>query len=237
MLIALTEGLGCPVCLAREGQAPPQGLVAFAEVRSGGWVRRGSLGCVVCETRFPIERGVIDFGSPARQPASAQPASGRPSSGRASSGGAGGGAASGSPAPDAVALAALLGLDAGSAGVVLVGEGLGTRALALAALAGGIRVLALHAAAPAPEVEEGSDGAVTRAYGVPPAVLPLLSGRLRGVALLGGPPARVREAARALAPGGRLTVLRPSEEARAAVEGLPLRLLAADARALVAVRE
>lgn len=232
MLIALTEVLGCPVCLAREGRAPPQGLVAFAEARSGGWVRRGSLGCVVCETRFPIERGVIDFGSPGRQPGS-----GRPASGQASSGEAGGGAASGSPAPDAVALAALLGVDAGSGGVVVVGEGLGARALALAALAGGIRVLALHAAAPAPEAEEGSDGAVTRAHGVPPGVLPLLSGRLRGVALLGGPPARLREASRALAPGGRLTVLRPSEEARAAVEGLPLRLLAADARALVAVRE
>lgn len=87
-----------------------------------------------------------------------------------------------------------------------------------------------------PASQDVGPAGVTRVHGAPPGDLPLFSGRLGGAALMAGPAEHVEEAARVLREGARLVVLEPDREARDAVGGTPLELVAEEARALVAVR-
>lgn len=256
MFLELTELLVCPAC------RPAQGLVALVERMEGRRVVEGFLGCAGCEARYPIRSGEVHFGGGAVPEGAAGQAeavrSGREppaveDSGADRPGGAGRGRAS--PEERALLLAALLGLQEGGGGVVLLGRGLARAAAALARLAAGMEVLALADAAREPADgslgagASGSDrgaGRTTTLVGVPPDALPLFSGRLRGVALVGGraddPAAdgltegELGEGVRVLATGGRLAVLRPGAwVARRAAE-LGMEVLAAEERALVAVR-
>ena len=194
-------------------------------------VLEGRLACSGCDARYPISRGLVDFGA-AEAGGGARPA------GVASRAGPAGRAGSApSPGPeDAVRVAALLDLGDGG-GAVLLGRGLEAAAARVAELAEGVEVLCLASDREEGRVSGGERGAprVTRLLGVAEEALPLHGRRLRGAALLGGSPEALREAARVVRPGGRVTVLRPTLDLEAC-EDVPLRMLAAEASAAVAER-
>lgn len=156
----------------------------------------------------------------------------------------------GDPAEAAARLGALLGLPE-AAGPFLLGPGLGAVAVPLAAVAEGEEVLSLAPSGgpspsggegPAPDAGDGPVGGadagrrVTRIVGAAAGALPLFSGRLGGVVLLGGPGAALEDAARVLREGGRLVVLAPGAGVAGAVEDLAVEVAARDPRAVVAVR-
>lgn len=270
VFIELTEALACPICLLRAGRPPPQGLVTVVKALRERRVSAGHLGCPTCETRFPIRDGEIDFGL--REAAGVEAGEGiDPAGGIQSAGGnrtAGGNQPAarievdGESPPNAVELAALLGLHPEARGYYLLDEGLAVLAGAVAGWAPGAEFLVLASedeSFPASEDEapRASDetrdrtpdptpgenverqerrGGVTIGRGVPPVILPVLSARYRGVGLLGGHEPRVREAHRALGEGGRLVILRPGPGTRELAEEVSLEVLAAEPRALVAVR-
>lgn len=186
---------------------PGQGLVVSVDRIEDRRVREGWLACPGCDARYPIGRGGIDFGEAA----------------------GGGGDSGGGDPEDAVRVAALLGLREGG-GVVLLGAGLESAAAGVAELAGGVEVLALSLAPDGPAAPR-----VTRLLGVRGGALPLHGRRLRGAALAGGSPELLAEAARVVRPGGRVAVLRPTPDLDVPGE-LPLRVLAAEAAAIVAER-
>lgn len=212
MHIELTEALACPACLRRGEGVPRQGLVAVVDELRGRRVLRGYLGCSHCETRYPIRDATVTFGA---RPSGVEAADPEPTDGEEL----------------AVEVAALLGVAERPGGVLLLGEGLASVARGVARLAAGAEMLVLAEGEP-PPAHEG----LTVARDTPADILPVLSGRLRGVALRGGTAARVREGTRTLGEGGRLLVLWPTEAARQAMVEAPLRVLADEERALLAVR-
>lgn len=229
MLIELTEALACPACLRRGTGVPNQGLIAVVDELRARRVLQGYLGCSYCESRYSIRDAAITFGA---EPSGGQvaPAASPPE--------VEGGESVGRPGweprdPEelAVEVAALLGVAERPGGVWLLGEGLAHAARKVAGLAAGAEVLVLAGGDPPAGTEE-----LTVARDTPPDVLPILSGRLRGVALRGGTADRVREGSRALGVGGRLVLLAPSQVGRQAVAESDLRILADEDRALVAVR-
>lgn len=220
MFIELTEILVCPAC------GPGHGLVAVVQRARERRILEGWLGCPACESRHPIAGGEVRLQG-CREPPDGRDASDGQDApdGRYARGGR-----REPPRDAAVRIAALLGLHERPGGYVLLGPGLDPAAGGVAGLGEGVEVMALGGGPGAPE--EG----VTRLRGAPPGALPIASGRLRGMALLGGGEAEVAEAARTLGPGGRLVVLRPGEAVRRVLEGLPLETLAEEAETLVAVR-
>lgn len=239
VFIELTEVLACPACARVEeaGRPPPQGLVAWVDRVEGRRVLAGHLGCPRCEARYPIREGVVGF--TVEEP-----------------GAVGGPVGREAPPPERIdpdeaglVVPALLGLQEDVSGYILLGPGLWRAASRIATAVEGVEVVALVGPYE-PEAPDASSDPAGGEAGEPdpgkrrgsvlrvpdPGRLPLFSGRFRGVALVGGTGATVREAARLLARLGRLAVLAPSEEARETVEAGPLDVLASDPRALVAVR-
>ena len=214
MLLELSEALACPAC------GPPQGVIVLVERMEDRRVIDGRLDCPVCEARFPLRDGVVDFGAapdPERSVPAADP-------------------------EDAVTAAALLGIRHGR-GLVVVGSGLGAAAAQISSLCGGCEVVRLeprglradNSTEPGRVLAPGQ-GAVTPLLGGQAGMIPLLSGKAIGVALEGGGKEILTEAARVLIPGGRVAVIRPVPEAALVLEHLPFELLAADPRAMVARR-
>lgn len=253
MFLELSEIFVCPSC------RPAQGLVVLVDAIEERRVREGHLGCPECELRVPIRGGVLRFDRAGGSGEGRGPAGARA--------GAGTDAASGSDAAaegasldaallsgvdageGATRLAALLGAERAE-GCLLLGPGLGRLALPLARLAGDAEVLSLAAGAPSPgatgvEADDGrgaadvdpTDPGVSRAAGVDPGDLPIVTGRLAGVALLGPTADAVREAVRVLEEGGRVVLLEPSPGARGALDGAPVGVAAAEEATVVAVRE
>ncbi len=247
MFLELSEIFVCPSC------RPAQGLVVLVEAIEERRVREGHLGCPECELRVPIRDGVLRFDRA------------RPSGGARDPDGGHGGDAAGSAAAllsgvdaeeGATRLAALLGAD-GAEGCLLLGPGLGWLAAPLARLAGDAEVLALATRGRTPgaagkAVDDGRGGTddgrrgadvdppesrVSRAGGVDPGDLPIVTGRLAGVALLRPTAEAVREAVRVLEEGGRLVLVEPSPGTREALDGAPVGVVAAEEAAVVAVRE
>lgn len=254
MHIDLTESLACPVC------PPGQGLVAIVEEISDRRIQRGALGCPSCERRYPIRGGDVRFDAAAAGgPIESRPVEGVPDEPGPRDGSPDGSRpAEGGRDEVAITVAALLALEEGEEGVVLLGRGLGGVAPALARLAPSAEVIVLipdpeeasgrrspgdggSASDPPPGKEAPGDlPRPTRFHGVEEARLPFVSGRLRGVAFRGGSPEAIREAVRILASRGRLAVLRPAAAVSellgsgGGVEGLEI--LAKEERAAVAVR-
>lgn len=247
MFLELSEIFVCPSC------RPAQGLVVLVDAIEERRVRQGHLGCPECERRVPIRDGVLRFDR-ARPSGRERDPDGGHGEGKAGSGAA---LLSGvNPEEGATRLAALLGAD-GAEGCLLLGPGLGRLAAPLARLAGDAEVLALAprgrtfgAAGEAADDRRGGtdDGRrrtdidptvsrVSRAGGVDPGDLPIVTGRLAGVALLRPTAEAVREAVRVLEEGGRVVLLEPSPVARGALDGAPVGVAAAEEAAVVAVRE
>jgi uncharacterized protein YbaR (Trm112 family) len=212
MLLDLSEALACPAC------GPPQGVIVLVERMEDRRVIDGRLDCPMCEARFPLRDGVVDFGvapDPDRSVPAVDP-------------------------EDAVTAAALLGIRHGR-GLLVIDSGLGAAAARIGSLCGGCEVVRLEPRglpadySPALEGESvPGQAAVTPLLGGPTGMIPLLSGKAIGVALEGGEKVLLAEAARVLIPGGRVAVIRPVPEAASVLEHPPFELLAADPRAIVA---
>ena len=214
MLLDLSESMACPRC------GPPQGIIVLVERMEGRRVLDGRLDCPNCEARFVLRDGVVEFDVAPDSDLRTPPAD----------------------PEDAVTVAALLGIQHGR-GLIVVDSGLGQAAEQLSALCGGCEVVRLEPLGlpsdPDRSAEggaEGGRGEVTPLLGVPAGSIPLLSGKAVGVAVEGGDPDILAEAARVLVPGGRVAVIRPGSGAATVLESRPFELLAADQRAMVARR-
>ncbi|MFQ5679535.1 MAG: hypothetical protein ACE5HP_08745 [Gemmatimonadota bacterium] len=234
MFVEATEVLECPRC--RVGP----GLVAVVDEMRERRVVTGYVGCPLCEARYPIRERAVDFGPvpnggreagaslPYGKPRGAGPTERR----EEGPGGAVGEKVRAEPrigeGSEALELAALLGRQP-SGGYVLLGPAFLSAATTVGRTCG-VEVLAL-AEGPGREEEQ-----VTRLLGASATALPVAAGRLRGVVLGGDAAEEVQEAVRALEVGARLVVRSPSVDTREAVAGLPVEILVAEERAIVAVR-
>lgn len=166
MFIELIELLRCT------GDHDESWLVAAIDRADGRVVLEGRLGCHICGARFPITGGVASFGAAPHSEMTAGTSAG----------------------PDAVRIAALLGLDSASGVVVLEGSAAAAADTLLEMLP--VTVLAVNPAGPTMPRERF--GAVSTGSG-----LPLRTGAATGVALASGS-APIADSARVLRPGGRL---------------------------------
>lgn len=248
MFLELSEVFVCPSC------RPAQGLIVLVEAIDERRVRRGHLGCPECELRVPIREGVIRFHRSRGDESDDEGGGGHEGRGRgpgadaraAGSGGTVDGVALLDGVDDdegATRLAALLGAREAE-GCLLLGPGLERLAVPLAPLAPDAEVLALVGDDAPTDGEDPADagdatsgrGGVSRAVGVDPGDLPLVTGRVAGAALLRPPEEAVGEAVRVLREGARIVLLEPSGEALDALETQPVRRAAAGEGAVVAVR-
>lgn len=229
MRIELTELLRCPRC------ASTAGLVALIERADGGRVLEGDLGCPFCEARYPVRAGEVDLTGRSEQELDS--GVGVLQAAEAWRGGA-------DPAQGAIALAALLGLQEDRGGYVLLDETLCPLAERVARLGRGTDIVTLVPSGLDPSEEAGSAApsgvggtAASRVRVDAGAVLPILSGRLAGIALFRPDMERLKDALRALRTDGRLVVLEPDSDVPSLAQDTGLRVLVADEAALVAVRD
>ncbi len=234
MFIELSEVLACPAC------GPPQGLVVMVEEMDGRRVTDGYLGCPMCEAHFPIEAGEIDLGGDdAREGDAAAVAAGNPGRGTDRSASSGGAPAVGGGAErTALLIAALFDVTDGR-GYLLLDERLSRLAPEVAAMTGGSEVIALGGGGTATAAAAGTTGSppVNRLRGAPIDRLPVLTRKLRAVALSAPTEGRLRDAIRALEEGGRMVILNASSEVRSLVGRLPVRVVADEEAAWVGVVE
>lgn len=210
-------------------------MVVLVDRLDGRRVVEGRLGCPGCDLRVPVERGTIRFDRSSGPDEGAGAAREEVRKAQEGPGPGGGGPPEllreAGPGEAAVRLAALLGADRAE-GYLLLGPGLGALAAGVAERSPDAEVLALGG-----EPAEAPPEGVARAVGVDPDSLPIITGRMAGAALASPGTAALREATRVLREGARLAVLAPGPGCRQELEELPLRVPAAEDRALVAVRE
>ena len=219
MFLELAEALACPRC------GPPQGLIVLVDQLAERRVVEGRLDCPNCESRFPIEAGVVSFGPSERvDPGDAPALAAHPER------------SSIVAEPDqAILLAALLGLHEAS-GYVLLGPGLETVVADLANLAAESEFVLLSAGPP--PLSLGANILRSRVSVVcspHPERLPLLNNRLVGAGLAAAWPNLCLAAYAAIRPGSNLAVLDPLPGTEALLAGAGAEVLASEDRA-IAVR-
>jgi len=207
MHVLLTDQMTCPRC------GPTFGLVLLAHEVRERRVLEGELGCPNCRDHFPVRAGFADLRAP---PRTALPTDTSP------------------PAPPEPAatlrLAALLGIVEGPGAAVLIGDAV-SHAAGLARSVPGIEWVAVN---PACALESERSG-VTRIAARPG--LPFYQRRLRGAvvdARIGD--SWIVEAARVVAPLGRVVVLHTNERTSDLLRREGLSLLAVEAETVVAAR-
>jgi uncharacterized protein YbaR (Trm112 family) len=206
--LLLTDRLTCPRC------GPRFGLILLAHRMEDRVVDEGVLGCANCRDNFPIVRGLGDLRAPPR-------------------GDLGGGFV-GEPSAAAeepgARLLAQLGIQGGPGTVALVGE----PARAAREVAATLREI--HVAAIDPDLVHWPEAnRVSRIVAAPG--LPFFDATLRAVAIDGRlDPTWLAEAARVVAPGGRVVVSHAPDDTAAALERARLRVIVSDLETVVAAR-
>ncbi len=210
MHLLLTDRLTCPRC------GPTFGLILLADRLESRRVLDGVLGCPNCRDSFPIVEGFGDLRAPPRGELAeglAGPATRAPEAG---------------DADEADRLRALLGVAGGPGTVVLVGE-----PARLAARVGEALDQAQVVGVDPDLMGWPETPGASRLVAAPG--LPFFSSIVRAVALDGRlGPSWTAEAARVVAPGGRVVVVHAPEDAAARLEEHGLRVLAAEAGTVVA---
>jgi uncharacterized protein YbaR (Trm112 family) len=214
MFILVTDVLSCPRC------GPEFGLILLSERAEARRVLEGVVACANCRERYHIRNGFADL----RVEAPAEPLAG----GRGAEESAQPYAADGESG--VFRLLALLGISEGPALALLVG-GAVTLASAMADRIEHLEVITADAtSATEPERVGVTRVAIGRR-------LPFYNRSLRGVALCGAAALPlIEEAARVLAPLGRLVLEGADAGAADRVRRAGLRVLAEESRTLVAVR-
>ncbi|MGD8280076.1 MAG: Trm112 family protein [Gemmatimonadota bacterium] len=208
MHLLLTDRLTCPRC------GPTFGLILLADRIDDRMVLEGRLGCPNCRDSFPIRKGFADLRAPPRDD---------PPAGLA-----------GSPAPgedgDAERVVALLGVAGGPGAVALVGEP-ARYARVVTAIADEIHVVAVD-----PDLQAWPEEPRTSRMMAGPG-LPVFSSTLRAVAVDGRLGRDLlAEAARVVAPRGRVVVVHAPEGTEDWLVGKGLDVLASETETVVAAR-
>lgn len=210
MHLLLTDRLTCPRC------GPEFGLILLAHRLQQRVVQDGVLGCPNCRDSFPIREGFGDLRAPPR--------------GELGRGLAGGPVAGEATRDESARLVALLGIVGGPGTVALVGGPARTAADVALALP------EIHVVAIDPDLRDRPEQErVSRLVAAPG--LPFFGASLRGVAVDGRlGEAWLAEAARVVAPRGRVVVVGSSVDAVDRLEREGLRVIAADPETVVAAR-
>lgn len=222
MHILLTDILTCPVC------GPTFGLILRADRMADRRVSAGALGCPNCRRQYPITDGTADLRPP---PDAAPGATAERTEGPET--------VKETPAPEAIRVAALLGLGpagpggggAGSAGFVLLAGPAAAVADEVARVAPESGIVALNE----PGAEQPGAAEVSRL--VIGAALPFYGAKLHGI-WLGGAYAttHLKEAARALHPLARLILEPAPSDAVARLDACGLRVVAQEGDTILAAR-
>jgi hypothetical protein len=206
--LLLTDRLTCPRC------GPRFGLILLAHRLVERVVHEGVLGCANCRDSFPNVQGFGDLRAPPRGELGAGLAGER----------------STVDGGESARLLAQLGILGGPGTVALVGEPARAAGEVAAALP------EIHVAAIDPDLGRWPEAERVSRLVTSPG-LPFFDATLRAVAIDGRLGAAwIAEAARAVAPRGRVVVFRPAEDAAATLERAGLRVLAADPETVVAAR-
>jgi uncharacterized protein YbaR (Trm112 family) len=203
MYLVLTDVLTCPRC------GPEQGLIVLADRMEGRRILEGALGCPICESKYPIRRGLADM----RTTDLAAPEPGRPGSGF-----------------EAMRNAALLGIAQGPAIAVMLGV-TNEAAAEVAAIVPGLEIVTVTSDAAEGVEQPGVSRLVTNA------ALPLRGSSVRAALIETGVFEEIaRDVVRVLAIGGRLVFPAGQPRFEELVEDGVLRVLARDASHVVTVR-
>jgi uncharacterized protein YbaR (Trm112 family) len=205
----LTDRLCCPRC------GPEFGLILLARDVRERRVIEGELGCSNCRERYPVLEGFGDLRTPPRSPL--EPGSQ--------------GTYQEMDQESTLRLAALLGVTEGPGTLLLVGPE-AVYSGALADLIGQVEIVGTDPSLAAMEEREG----VSRLAAWPR--IPFFSDAFRGV-LLSGEAAQtmLKEAARTVAPKGRVVIMKADPDTRGALESLGLNVLLEEEGVVVAVKE
>ena len=204
----LTERLICPRC------GPGFGLVLRADRVEEGRVLDGFLGCSNCRVLYPVARGVADLRHPPRSRSHARARSVPPPT------------SPGASAPEALRLAALIGVARGPALIAVAGD-LAGHASEVASLLPDVEVVAL-----APRFDFGPPPGATHI--VASERLPLRDESLTGIVLAGSwAELLLDDASRCLAPSARIVLLDASEGGKEAFRARDITVLADEAGVLV----
>jgi hypothetical protein len=208
MHLLLTDRVTCPRC------GPSFGLILLANRLDDRVVLEGRLGCPNCRDSFTIEGGFADLRAPPRG-ALPEGLAGVPST---------------EVSEDAERIVALLGITVGPGTVALVG-GPARHASAVAASSEDVQVAGVDA-----DLHEWPEAPrISRLIAAPG--LPFFGSTLRAVAVDGRLGSEwLAEAARVVAPGGRIVVTRASKETAEGLRSFGLSVLAAEAETVVAAR-
>jgi uncharacterized protein YbaR (Trm112 family) len=210
MHLALTDRLICPRC------GPEFGLILLAHQVRERRVLEGDLGCSQCKQTYPVRGGVGDLRIPSEDSQPPSPEESR----------------SLDPDPEEVLrLGALLGVTEGPGTLLVQGPAAGL-GKALSTLIGGVEVVGVHSSLVDDEEEEG----LSRLLLGP--TIPFFPSSFRGVALSGEfGEEKLKEAARVVAPGGRVVVLNGSPGTKERLLSLGMSVLLEEEGTVVARRE